>query len=742
LNADTLSRVKTFTRSDVLVAVAPEMYGRPFEDLSRVVDKVIASRDVIIPLVAVSGARQRTYSTAVVIATEQAVEALVARGIAAHDAAQLPAQVVDQAIRAKQVDLGSSLTAGQVAAVRGICGDGRRVSLVLGVAGAGKTTALDCVRDAYEQAGYTVVGTATSGQAARTLGSETGVESRTIASLLWRLDHDTISLTRRHVLIVDEAGMTNDTDLHRLLVTANTCGTKVVLVGDHRQLGAIGSGGALEALIARNPHGVHRLVENVRQHDPGESKALSQLRDGNLAAAIRWYAEHGRISVSADRDTAIDQMADAWLADTLPDQQLGSHLGSGLGSDLGSRVGARVGMYAWQRRNVEALNQAARVRWEAARRLSGPELEAPGGRRYRAGDRIVTLAPGHDGQIVTSERGTVLSVNPASGELVAWMDDRREQTFTRDETARDRLAYGYAVTVHSSQGATVDIAHHLADGGGRELAYVAMSRARERTTVHVVADDLEQAVEELNVEWARETRPRWAIDTGIPAPMPEPDTYRPPPPRLPGSDRDQAIREAMLRAEADSIEALIPPWVDWWVEKKAKDDLARLSELRRGIVEHRPTNAYPDLRAAADSLREAEQRVKYTPKPPEPPARGWRNRRQPPPPPDNSRQDRLDQARRTYDDAARPHLQDLDNQIAETQELLAPLREASQERERWVRDHPDATRRLEHLRQELNQHEVIRYGERRHEIDHSDAQHPRPYRSIEYDTDRDLGLGR
>src|SRR6185369_6314219 len=98
-------------------------------------------------------------------------------------------------------------------------------------------------------------------------------------------------------------------------------------------------------------------------------------------------------------------MADAWLADALPDRDLGSHLGTGLGSDLGSRVGTRVGMYAWQRRNVEALNQAARARWEAARRLSGPELEAPGGRRYRAGDRIVTLAPGHDGQIVTSERG-------------------------------------------------------------------------------------------------------------------------------------------------------------------------------------------------------------------------------------------------------------------------------------------------------------------------------------------------
>ena len=86
-----------------------------------------------------------------------------------------------------------------------------------------------------------------------------------------------------------------------------------------------------------------------------------------------------------------------------------------------------VAMYAWRRANVEALNQAARDRWHAAGRLSGPELEAPGGRRYRAGDLIVTLAPGGDGQLVTSERGVIQHVELASGAMVARMDDGRLQ---------------------------------------------------------------------------------------------------------------------------------------------------------------------------------------------------------------------------------------------------------------------------------------------------------------------------
>jgi hypothetical protein len=57
----------------------------------------------------------------------------------------------------------------------------------------------------------------------------------------------------------------------------------------------------------------------------------------------------------------------------------------------------------------------------------------------------------------------------------------------------------------------------LADGGGRELAYVAMSRAREATRIYTTADDTAVAVEDLTADWQQDRRPRWAIDTGLPA---------------------------------------------------------------------------------------------------------------------------------------------------------------------------------------------------------------------------------
>jgi hypothetical protein len=150
-----------------------------------------------------------------------------------------------------------------------------------------------------------------------------------------------------------------------------------------------------------------------------------------------------------------------------------------------------------------------------AERLSGPELHIAGN-VYQAGDRIVTLASSAHGQLVTSQRGVVSAVDPHAGSLVTRMDDGQTHTLGPDQIGPDQLSLGYATTVHRSQGATFDAAHLYADGGGRELAYVAMSRARHEANVHVVADNVLQAVEDLTWDWARERRQTWAIDTGTP----------------------------------------------------------------------------------------------------------------------------------------------------------------------------------------------------------------------------------
>ncbi len=497
----TLSARKVFSRRDVIVAIAPHLYGRSPAELDRVVSAVLRDPEAI-TLLGVPRASERAYSTATVLAAERSVEHAVARGIMAKGAALVTNEVADAALARQGQALGgplrgAHLTDGQMNAVKGITTSGRGVELVVGVAGSGKTTVMAAVRDAFEAGGYVVVGTSTSGQAARTLGREAGIAaSRTLASLRWQIEHERVALSPRHVVVLDEAGMAADRDIAFLLDEARLAGSKVVLVGDDRQLGAVGVGGALGALIERHGGAVHTLEHNVRQQNHAEREALAELRAGDVQRAVEFYATSGRVVTAPGRDAVLKEMVEAWSADVA--------------------AGKDTAMFAWRRANVAELNRLAREKMAAEGRLGGAEIEARGGARYAAGDRIVTLAPGKDGTVVTSERGLVFLVDQEAQRLVAKMDDGREQVFERDEIGATQLAYGYATTVHRSQGATTGRAHVYEDGGGRELAYVAMSRAKEHTHVYVAADDLDMAREDLVRAWQRERRWRWAIDTGTP----------------------------------------------------------------------------------------------------------------------------------------------------------------------------------------------------------------------------------
>jgi hypothetical protein len=131
---------------------------------------------------------------------------------------------------------------------------------------------------------------------------------------------------------------------------------------------------------------------------------------------------------------------------------------------------------------------------------------------------VVTLAPDPDGRLVTSQRAVVEAVDSSQQTLTLITDHGQHVRLGQDEAGSDRLGYGYAITVHSAQGGNIHRAHLFADGGGRELAYVAMSRARQSTQVWTVADDLPQAVEDLRRDRSTRRTPTWAIDVALPDP--------------------------------------------------------------------------------------------------------------------------------------------------------------------------------------------------------------------------------
>ena len=281
--------------------------------------------------------------------------------------------------------------------------------------------------------------------------------------------------------------------------------------------------------MARHHPAVVVLGENVRQRDPAERAALEQLRGGEVKRAVAWYRDQGRIVARPNRDDAVAAAVAAW--------------------DFDRRSGHDTALLAWRRRDVAELNRLARARLVGFGEVGGPELEAPGGRRYAAGDRVVLLSPG-GGRWVTSQRAEVMAVG--TDRLTLCFDDGRHEVLAGDELDDEHLDHAYALTAHRNQAATVERAHVFADGGGRELGYVAMSRSRGPSHVYATADDVDQAVEDLVAEWGRSTRQRWILDTDAVA---GPDAAAHP--RL-STRPDATVRMARLRAERDAVAAVAP----------------------------------------------------------------------------------------------------------------------------------------------------------------------------------------
>ena len=389
VDGDLLRSHKVFTRTNLVAELAPRLYGQDPALLDEALDLALGGPDVV-PLIGVANARERAYTTIDVLTAERTIATTVGR-LVGRPGRSVPPPAVEGAVRAKEADLGGTLTTAQREAVEALCTSTGAATVIVGVAGAGKTTALDAAASVLEAAGWRVIGSSTSGQATRTLGEEAHIASRTLASLLWRLDHHQERLDERTVVIVDEAGMASDADLARLLLAVDRAGAQLALVGDPQQLSPVGPGGALAEIVASHPEAVVSLTENARQQDPREREALVELRNGSAAVAARWYADHGRVAIAPTRVETLVQMVDAWSSD--------AH-------------GKDTVMLAWRREDVADLNRLARQRRAQLGQLHGLDVEAPGGRHYAIGDVVVTLAPNHRVGLVTSERLLIVDAEP------------------------------------------------------------------------------------------------------------------------------------------------------------------------------------------------------------------------------------------------------------------------------------------------------------------------------------------
>lgn len=381
---------------------------------------------------------------------------------------------VSRAARQPDQD-GRVLTADQRRVVEKIAVSGLVVDVLIGPAGAGKTTTLGGLRRAWEaeHGESSVVGLAPSAAAADVLAGDLGIPTENTSKWLHEHSRGAWRLTAGQLLIVDEASLAGTLALDRLATHAAEVGAKLLLVGDWAQLASVDAGGAF-GLLARQREDAPELVDVRRFAAAWEKKASLGLRLGDTDV-LQDYQRHGRL-VGGDLEDMLEAAYRAWQADRA--------------------AGYNSILIAETLEIVRDLNARARDDLILAGQVDADGVLLHDGNRAGAGDLVITrkndrrLFTGR-GWVKNGDRWHVLAAHDDGSLTVQRAGSRFAGTIVLSAAyvAAD-VELGYALTVHRAQGSTVDTAHAIVHSSSmtRESFYVGMTRGKASNIAYVATD--------------------------------------------------------------------------------------------------------------------------------------------------------------------------------------------------------------------------------------------------------------
>ncbi len=433
----------------------------------------------------------------------------------------------------------------QKEAVLGLTQD-QSLSVLIGRAGAGKTTTLKAVSRIYQASGHKVIGTSLSAMAAENLGQEAGIKAATLHSWLYKWDsyqaasekflsfnnvmeeglfkqlqwykdlqrYGRSQLTKDTVLIVDEAGMVGTRQWGELLTHVQKAGAKLIAVGDDNQFKAIEAGDFFRELKdqasqaeqqAREQNSqttnLFSLQEIRRQRHEWMRQASHQLAELNISEGLSAYEQQGHINQTS-RDKLSEDIATAYLGKLKANP---------------SQTGL---VLAFTNVQTNAINQAIRKQLKQNGMIGSQDVATINGHGFALGDQIVFLknnktdlkVTDRDGvihpeqSIKNGTKGTIQAVDVYGNIRVQLVDNWYTTIKATNESPKvaigqptpepmrqynyTDIAHGYAVTTHKSQGQTVDFtivaASKNIDAKG---LYVAMTRHRDDVQLFYAKED-------------------------------------------------------------------------------------------------------------------------------------------------------------------------------------------------------------------------------------------------------------
>jgi Ti-type conjugative transfer relaxase TraA len=451
------------------------------------------------------------------------------------------------------------LTAEQRKAIINVL-NGSDISVLEGIPGAGKTTAMQEIVRQYKKAGYTVIGAAPSSSASLELAKATGIKCKNAS--LWRKEwlkaqekeFDLVlrgdyykedlykdngpSLTKKHVMIVDEASMVELANMDYLVSEARLGGAKILFVGDRNQLSPVGWAGGLEKTVSIC--GSEVLNQSRRQQNINHQQATKLLSQYRVREALDIYWKEGAIKVTENESEANSMAVRSFV---------NSYIETARAIERDDLVSIRSkAITVFENKTREILNNQVREELKEAGILKGIEQRVLVGSTIKDGKKekcYLNLCQGEQivftrnanslgrGGIFNGEVGTILKISKPNKDglskidiLVHSANGKKEKVrLDLNEVYNNRFTgkyfhdgisidYGYAVTSHKIQGATIeDTIPRLEKNSGYEVTNVMLTRHKKEMTVIVSKEVLYDAFYEGLDSTASKARNRFDLDS-------------------------------------------------------------------------------------------------------------------------------------------------------------------------------------------------------------------------------------
>jgi Ti-type conjugative transfer relaxase TraA len=198
------------------------------------------------------------------------------------------------------------LSQDQVKAIHHLVDEGQ-VKCVMGIAGAGKSTALGVCHEIWKAEGYVVYGLAPTGKASQNLeGSsleDNGIPSTTLHKFLKSFKEGRCQYNSKSILVLDEAGMVDVERFEKLLSAVKKLGVKLIVVGDGAQLQPVEAGPAFRLVTEKL--GRSELNTVIRQKEAWQKEATVLFGQQKTNEAIQRYAAKGCVHIIEEKLPAL-----------------------------------------------------------------------------------------------------------------------------------------------------------------------------------------------------------------------------------------------------------------------------------------------------------------------------------------------------------------------------------------------------------------------------------------------------